>query len=156
MDEEAKQEHIRRIIETRNESRPDIDLVVRTIDAVFERLGREGLMYEVGLRGPEAWTWTDYIGEKQRRITLTRSVLEGAEGHPLLCIAVNSAPRLDAWLSVSGLVIGTNAQEIENNFSMAIMNHQGAWGGLMDTIINSMNVIADRADSTPVEKSEMN
>ena len=124
----------------RDERRPEIEMVVETLDGIFDRLITAGTgEFKRGLRGPDTWSWLDASNIEngfERWIVLGKSTMRGTEGHPLITIRQHTAPRLDSWLTVSQLILGRSAREIETSFAMALANHQGAFEGLREMVAN--------------------
>lgn len=122
----------------RNSKRPTMEDVVRVLDGFFERMKQERDVRTMS-QGPTTWSWADmslshYGYEKW--FSVTESAMEGAEGHPLLTIRQSTAPRLDAWVTVSSLVMGPSDLEIEASFVLALTNQTGAFEGLRQAVID--------------------
>lgn len=116
--------------------RPDIELVVKVFDEIFDRFKDENPVTAV-LRGPETWSWLDTTGIHlgfEKWYVLSISTLEGAEGYPLVTVRQSIAPRLDSWLTFSQLVIGPDERAIEGSLATAISNHLGGFEGLRQSV----------------------
>lgn len=153
----------------RDERRPEIADVVRVFDAIFERFRDESDFRQVD-RGPQTWTWVDataaHLGY-EKWFVLTSSAMPGVEGYPLLTVRQSVAPRLDAWVTVSSLVMGPSDREIESSLAMAIANHMGAFAGLRQSVNTVIETLSGKSveealdDFVPgindlTEKKEMN
>lgn len=126
------------VINVRDEKRPDIEDVVRAMDSIFTQFAAGSDFRQVA-RGPDQWSWLDatnlHMGY-EKWFVLGRSTMLGTEGYPLITIRQSTAPRLDAWLTISQLVIGPTDREIKTSLAMAIANHQGAFEGLREMVAN--------------------
>lgn len=136
MDEARFKEIEQYVRDERDSRRPDIELVVQTLDEIFERFKDDTPIVPV-LRGPNMWSWLDTMGNElgfEKWYVLSRSLMAGAEGYPVLTIRQSIAPRLDSWLSFSQLVIGPDARAIEGSLATAITNHLGAFNGIRASV----------------------
>ncbi len=134
------------VLQTRDDSRPEMKDVVRVLDRLFEQFSLTGDFRTVD-RGPEIWTWMDGTHADRgyvRWFVLGRSAMEGAVGYPMITIRHCTAPRLDAWLTFSQLIMGPNDRDIETSFAMAAANHHGAYEGFRDTIAQVVEMTTAR------------
>jgi hypothetical protein len=126
MDNESVIEYVQR---TRDKMKPDMELVVAVFDEIF---GRDPEILQVD-RGPVTWSWADRSNIKygfEKWYVLTQSAMAGTEGYPMVTIRQSVAPRLDAWLTFSQLVIGPDERSIESSLAMAVANHIGGFDGV--------------------------
>lgn len=142
----------------RDEQRPKMEDVISTIDRLLEEMGSStiGVVNFVKvLRGPETWTWMDASSAElgfERWFVVTGSTMEGTEGYPLFTIRSCMSPRLDSWVSVSQLVVGPDIKGIETSVTMAMINHQGAFEGLKQSITDLLKIMTGSA--TPMLPTE--
>jgi hypothetical protein len=132
------------VVQIRDEKRPQIEDVARAIDRIFKQFAAGSDFRQVST-GPDQWSWLDATNISlgyEKWFVLGRSTMGGAEGYPLLTIRQSTAPRLDAWLTISQLVIGPSDREIETSLAMAIANHQGAFEGLKEMISSVIEMAA--------------
>src|SRR5687768_1876020 len=105
--------------QVRDERRPTMEAVVAVFDKIFARFALH-TDFRQSDRGPLTWSWVDasnaHLGFEKWYV-LSHSTMDGTEGYPLLTIRASVAPRLDAWLSVSQLVVGPSDQEIETSLT---------------------------------------
>jgi hypothetical protein len=151
---------IAEVVKMRDEKRPTLDQCVRVLDKVFTTFGPNGEFRQVA-RGPDQWSWLDSSNSGRgfdRWFILSESAMPGVEGYPLVTIRQATAPRLDAWLTVSQLLIGPSDSDVESSFAMLVANHHGAFDGLREMVsemVNAVNVpSADLA--LPTTKRELN
>lgn len=150
------------VCEVRDEKRPTMELVIGTIDRIFEKFADEVTVNSVA-RGPVTWSWSYQTNSGlgyEKWYVLTSSTMDGTEGYPLLTIRQSVAPRLDSWLSVSQLIVGPDIRDIETSLAMAIANHNGAFEGLRETVANIVDIMTDggavEVGGTPKADGEMN
>lgn len=120
----------------RDSKRPAMEDVIRVLDRFFDGLRDRADIRNVA-RGPETWSWADMSMSHygfEKWFIVTGSTMEGTEGHPLLTIRQSTAPRLDAWVTVSSLVIGPSDIEIEASLALALANQAGAFEGLRQAV----------------------
>lgn len=142
----------------RDEQRPSMELVVDTIDKIFDKFGDE-VQYVVASRGPVTWSWVDLSNSAlgyEKWFVLTGSTMEGTEGYPLLTIRQSMAPRLDSWLTVSQLIVGSEVREIETSLAMAIANHNGAFDGLRESVATIVEMMSPNIPDHIVPTGETN
>ncbi len=142
------------VMQIRDENRPEMADVVRVLDRLFEQFALTGQEFRSVDRGPEMWTWMDGTHAARgyvRWYVLARSAMEGTEGYPMITIRQCTAPRLDAWLTFSQLILGPSDKEIETSFAMAVANHHGAYEGFRDMIatVVDMTTAAREASGKP-------
>ena len=133
MNDDERNSVIEYVQRTRDEKRPDVDLVVKVFDRIFNN--DPGIM-QVD-RGPMTWTWHDTTDIKygfEKWYVLSMSAMDGAIGYPMVTIRQSIAPRLDAWLSFSQLVIGPDEVSIESSLAMALANHIGGFEGVRGSV----------------------
>jgi len=137
------------VMQIRDENRPEMKNVVRVLDRLFEQFSLTADFKSVD-RGPEIWSWMDGTHADRgyvRWYVLGRSAMEGAEGYPLITIRHCTAPRLDAWLTFSQLIMGPSDREIETSFAMAVANLHGAYEGFRDTIAQVVEMTSAARDA---------
>ena len=127
----------------RDSKRPEIEDVIRVMDRFFGEL-RKHVDIREGSRGPDCWTWVDvsmaHLGF-EKWFVVGRSAMEGTEGYPLLTLRQSTAPRLDAWVSVSSLIVGGSDLEIESSLAMGIANLAGAFEGVRQAVAQVIEVM---------------
>ena len=129
----------------RDERRPQLDEVVRVFTRIFNRIGEPIRRVDTG---PHTWSWLDttmaHMGF-EKWFVLSTSTMEDTRGYPLLTIRQSTAPRLDAWVTVSQLVLGPTEKEIESSLVIAINNLIGAFEGLRTTVSDTFEAITQAA-----------
>ena len=142
----------------RDEQRPSMELVVDTIDEIFEDFGDE-VQYTAASRGPVTWSWVDLSNSAlgyEKWFVLTGSTMEGTEGYPLLTIRQSMAPRLDSWLTVSQLIVGSEVRDIKTSLAMAIANHNGAFDGLRESVSTIVEMMSPSIPDNIIPTGETN
>lgn len=146
------------IVEVRDEKRPEIEDVARAMDSIFAQFS-EGSDFRRVATGPEQWSWLDatnlHFGY-EKWFVLGRSTMPGAEGYPLITIRQSTAPRLDAWLTISQLVLGPSEREIKTSLAMAIANHQGAFEGLREMVASVVAMSEQNTNEVSIDPKEVN
>lgn len=142
----------------RDEKRPEMATVVETLDRVLS----VGFKLQQVSQGPDSWSWVDlsqaHLGF-EKWFVLSTSTMEGIEGYPLLTIRQSTAPRLDAWVTVSQLVVGPDEASIQTSLAMAIANLNGAYLGIREVIsgvVQSYSESPEQVLESLAQKKEMN
>lgn len=136
MDKEAQRLLIAEIERIRDEQRPDIEDVARVLGNIFKNIGHLANVAPV-MTGPDMWSWQDRSrldSGFERWFVLSRSTMENAEGFPLLTIREAVAPRLDAWLTLSTMIMGRDETTIRGSIAVALSNQIGAIEGLHSSV----------------------
>lgn len=157
MSERDEDDSLARSVELmRNQKRPEMADVVEVLDRLFEKFSTSAVFLRMA-RGPAQWSWMDATHADrgyEKWYILTGSTMAGAEGYPLLTIRQSTAPRLDAWLSVSQLIMGPDLKEIESSFALAIANHHGAFEGLR-SMVSDVSEMVDAAEKSEAETKKV-
>ena len=127
------------IIRERDARRPTHADVADAMNRLFKTMPDLEIRQDV--QGPELWSWIDPgIGPgHEKYYTLTGSLLNGAEGYPLLSIRQTVAPNLDSYVTFSCVITGPLYEDIVMSINTAFVYHVGAYGGLRSTMMHLAN-----------------
>lgn len=118
------------LAEEKRECRPDITVVVATVDTMFS--SDEMAEYEFTKReqGPQRWSWVDRSGKV---VTVAGADMPGSpdDGYPYFMITQPTVPGLGGYIMSTTFVIGREPQEIIAMLTRFWVNHWGAYAGLV-------------------------
>lgn len=144
----------------RDDKRPTMKMVVDVMNNVFSKFG--DALYQRHDTGPVTWSWVDRTNTNlgyEKWFVVSGSTMGDAFGYPMLTIRQAIAPRLDAWVSVSQLIVGDDVAAIESSFALAIMNHSSAFDGMRNSVTDLINnldktQLVDVASGHPISSSK--
>lgn len=133
--------------------RPDMAMVVEVVDSLFDDLSLGTATFYKEARGPVIWTWRDARG---KLLTVGPADMPESEDHgrPYWQICQPVVQILGNYLTTTGFVLGNDRDSITMSLTTFMLNHLGAFNGLMAVARRSVSGGGARAAATALDEIE--